>query len=110
MWKELQCLFFPTALIYTMIKLFFFALSNACSEYRFEVTPELEWLFLMLNLPITQTQHAKSANTCPHLTYLHLPLFDTRKLFENDLWYKDDLQAQDDEIFVSSSNVYFYWL
>lgn len=80
MWKELQCLFFPTALIYTMIKLFFFALSNACSEYRFEVTPELEWLFLMLNLPITQTQHAKSANTCPHLTYLHLPLFDARKI------------------------------
>lgn len=59
---------------------FFFALSNACSEYRFEVTPELEWLFLMLNLPITQTQHAKSANTCPHLTYLHLPLFDVRKI------------------------------
>lgn len=39
--------------------------------------------------------------------YLYLT---PEKLFENDLWYKDDLQAQDDEIFVSSSNVYFYWL
>lgn len=46
---------------------------------------------------ITQTQHVKSANTSPHLTYLHLSL-TTEKLFENDLWYKKDLQAQDDDI------------
>lgn len=41
MCKELQCLVFPTALIYAVIKQFFFflPLGNACSEYRFEVTP-----------------------------------------------------------------------
>lgn len=52
MWEELQCLFFTTALIYTKIKLFFFffAVGTARSEYRFEVTPKLELLFLKLSI------------------------------------------------------------
>ena len=95
MWKELQ----QSSLLHSLTQglNISLALGNACSEYRFEVTSELELLVLLLNRMVTQTQYAKSANTSPHLTYLHLPSFDIR---QNWKWFvvQDDLQAQDDEI------------
>ena len=95
MWKELQ----QSSLLHSLTQGLndSLALGNACSEYRFEVTSELELLVLLLNRMVTQTQYAKSANTSPHLTYLHLPSFDIRQSWK---WFmvQDDLQAQDDEI------------
>ena len=71
--KELQCLSFPTALIYTMIKQFFFALGNACSECRFEVTPELE-LFLMPNLQLLKL-NMQSQQTPLHTLHICIYLY-----------------------------------
>lgn len=82
-----------------MIKQFFFflAVGNACSEYRFEVTPELELLFLKLSLRLLKLS-MQSQQTPLHTLHICIYLYlTTEKLFENDLWYKKDLQAQDDD-------------
>jgi hypothetical protein len=50
MQNELQCLFFPNCTHLHNDETIFSALGNPCSEYRFEVAPELELLFLILSL------------------------------------------------------------
>lgn len=96
MWK--LCLVLPTELIYTVIKQFFWPLGNACSEYRFEMTPELELLFLMLSLSLLKLS-MQSQQTPLHTLQTHIYIYMmAEQLFENNLWYKEEFQVEDDEI------------
>lgn len=98
MWKEFQCLVLPAALIYAVIKQFFLSPGSACSEYRFEATPESELLFLMLSLPLLK--FSMQCQQTP-LHTLHICIYlslTSEQWFRNNLWCEEDLQAQDDEI------------
>lgn len=59
-----------------MIKHFFFSVGNACSEYRFEVTPELELLFLKLSLRLLKLS-MQSQQTPLHTLYICIYLYLT---------------------------------
>lgn len=84
--KELHSCSFLTAIIYTIIKQFFFPRQ---SSFWISI-----WSGSWIRTDVSNAK--KSANTSPYLKYLHSLLFNIRRLAWKLL--KVDLQTQDDEV------------